>query len=141
MPASSEELLAADLALRPLVRRLCSCVLGGDHFWAPEQRQRAVARLEDTAWSVLLGLHPVSTSQRAACRCLALPPGRSVPLHFTDNGKFAAMDIICRMQRRHMFLPTSDVGRWRLGLLPLVQRWRMTAIPALHGTYGALLNS
>lgn len=62
MAASSEELLTADLALRPLVRRLCSCVLGADHFLAPEQRRQAVSQLEDTAWSLLLQIHPVSAS-------------------------------------------------------------------------------
>lgn len=72
MAASSEELLAADLALRPLVRRLCSCVLGADHFLA-EQRQQAVSQLEDTAWSVLLGIHPVSAQggRRLSLSCIA----------------------------------------------------------------------
>lgn len=69
-----QELLAADLATRSLLKRLCRSVALqelGHVIGAPEDHPELVAGiskgLEDTAQSVLLGLHPVSEARRPCC--------------------------------------------------------------------------
>ena len=56
-----DDLAAADLSTRRLLRRLCTSI-GRDHFIGdPQLVSRLAVQLEDTAHSILLGLHPVSS--------------------------------------------------------------------------------
>jgi hypothetical protein len=56
-----DDLAAADLSTRRLLRRLCTSI-GLDHFIGdPQLVSRLTGQLEDTAHSILLGLHPVSS--------------------------------------------------------------------------------
>jgi hypothetical protein len=127
-----DDLAAADLSIRRLLRRLCTSI-ARDHFVGdPQPVSRLPVRLEDTAHSVLLGLHPVSSRW--------LPRASRLPLRHSGKAHTQRRSVprrpACRRRRRPM-CRRQTVRSWRRRAWPLQPRscskpatpaWPMTSM-------------
>lgn len=109
-----EELLAADLATRPLLARLARKLLASEQVIAtiagPEEQTRTLSRLEDIAYSVLLGLHPVSWTEGWRQLIAALLTVSSQNRHASILGSFVdlLLDALLPQEAAPPYVPPDE---------------------------------